>query len=260
MVTNCCVKVWCAIPTAGAKVQHQLASSEWHFECGGSKYSLSEGADGMLAELPEACVTSLHKHGQESLHKCRDIEMAMTGLETQGSSLEMQSSGTTCFPIVAGRKHKIGGQRHRSNSSSSNSKGSGSQKRDSLDSSWSHELESARSSLSNLCAASSCTPSMLQFPDGMKVRNKQKRNCIMLLLLLQMPSYPGTPVESSFQSAHLGSGRGSGGGSNSNVQALGPESGRDRAKERSQPPRAESVIRSVEVTGTCKAVQVSRWI
>lgn len=82
----------------------------------------------------------------------------------------------------------------------------------------------------------------------------------MPFLLPQMPSYPGTPVESSFQSTHLGLVKDDSGGSGNNVQTLGPESGRDRVKEGSQPLREPRrvglVVRSAEVTGTCKAVQV----
>lgn len=71
-----------------------------------------------------------------------------------------------------------------------------------------------------------------------------------------MPSYPGTPAESSFQSSSLGSVRGS------NQARLATEGSRDRllAPRARNQSGAESVIRSVQVTGTCKAVQVSRTI
>lgn len=67
---------------------------------------------------------------------------------------------------------------------------------------------------------------------------------LVLFTLQQMPSYPGTPAESSFQSTNLGSVRG---------ENQAAEGGRG---DRSNQSRADAVVRSVQVTGTCKAVQV----
>jgi hypothetical protein len=162
-----------------------LASSEWHIEQDGSKHSIKEDVEGKLVGPLEACVAPLYRHAQEGLHRCRDIEMAMSGLETQGSSLEAtqgSGGGTTCFPIVAGRRHKIGGHRHRtntaSNSSSSNGgdggggKGNG-ERRGSVDRgpSWDH----GASSIGGDLYATSSSPSVVQFPESMKVCKKQQQ-------------------------------------------------------------------------------------
>lgn len=150
---------------------------------------MKEGAEGMPTETPKACIAPLYKHAQESVHKCRDIETAVTGLETQGSCLETQSSGGTCFPIVAGKRHKFGGHHRQPNaSSSSGSKGSSGQGRDSVDRGHSRDHKSLQSpSLSNLCATS-CSPSVLQFPDSMKVCNNNNNNNNVLLLLHSFPT------------------------------------------------------------------------
>lgn len=151
--------------TSGAKVQRRLANLEWSFEQGGCKYSVKEGAEGSLpADVPEV-VAPLYKHATENLRKCRDIELAVNGLETQGS-------GATCFPIMAGKRHKFGGRHHQPSSSSSSTVATGSkssgQKRDSVGKHHSRDHESPLSSLSNLCPTSG-SPSLLQFPDSMKV-------------------------------------------------------------------------------------------
>lgn len=243
--------------TVGAKVQHRVSSSEWWFEHGGSKYSVREDAEGAVAgELP-GVIAPLYRHSQESLRKCKDIEMAVTGLETQGS-------GSTCFPIVAGKRHKFGGRhhhhhqpsggKHRDEGGKGHSWGreeSSDKRRESSSAgkghSWDHE--SPQTSLSNLCPPS---PSLLQFPDSVKVcgHNSFVPTLMLFPPLQQMPSYPGTPGESSFQSTTLGSVRGG---------SQAAEGGRDHSSGRNQ-PAADAVIRSVQVTGTCKAVQVSGTI
>ena len=81
-----------------------------------------------------------------------------------------------------------------------------------------------------------------------------------------MPSYPGTPAESSFQSSSLGSVRGSqrteGGGSRNQSSHWSASSGRSQSGSLapslsgSQHGAELAVVRTVQVTGTCKAVQV----
>ena len=121
-------------------------------EQGGCKYSVQEEA-----EIP-AAIAPLYKHAQESLHKCRDIEAAMTNLETQA---------VTYFPVVAGKKRRLG-DHHRSPSPSPSSTApiTSSRGKPRVRDNRSPQL-SQSSSLSNMCLTSSS--SMLQFPDSVKV-------------------------------------------------------------------------------------------
>lgn len=124
-------------------------------EQGGCKYSVQEES-----ELP-AAIAPLYKHAQESLRKCRDIETAMTNLETQASS------DATYFPVVAGKKRRLGD--HHSSSPSSTAPITSSRNglgKPRLRDSRSPQL-SQSSSLSNMCLTSSS--SLLQFPDSVKV-------------------------------------------------------------------------------------------
>lgn len=125
-------------------------------EQGGCKYSVQEEE----AELP-AAIAPLYKHARESLRKCRDIEAAMTDLETQAAS------DVTYFPVVAGKKRRLGDHSSPSPSSTApSSRNSVGKPRVVRDQNRSPQL-SQSSSLSNMCMTSSS--SMLQFPDSVKV-------------------------------------------------------------------------------------------
>lgn len=202
----------------GSKVRHKLVSSEWSVELqGGCKHYVKDDSGG---EEISRDLLPLYEHARESLHKCRDIELAMTGLETQ-------LAGSTYFPVVAGRKRRLVERRSHPPPPSSSPSPSSSASNTNV------------ATASHLGATSSQSPSLLQFPDT------------------KMPSYPGTPADVSFQNSTVGSIKGhsrtggGGGGNRSRSGSLPLPSG--HSSERKSVSEG-TVIRTVQVTDTCKAV------
>ena len=167
---------------------------------------------------------SSFEHAQDSLRKCKDIELAMT-------NLEKQCSGDTCFPVAAGKRpprskpHFFSSDRPRKRNSTSKT------------SNKETESLSGQSSVSNLQQTS---PSLLPLPH-------------------QIPSYQATPADSSIQGSALGSVRPeqcltTQENRNKMASALSRPMKNQNGRVEEEEHR---VIRSVHINGTCTALQVS---
>lgn len=146
----------------GAKV-HQSTSGIRCIEPGGHYYTLED-----VADVPEA-MTSFLEHAKESLHKCKDIESAITGL----------NSGEAYFPV------SVGGRPQSSTpaicSVSGGKQNGGQNGRQQLNGrclspghkeTHQHQNQlpaSAQSSMTNLHKTVS-SPSLVQYPDHIQVR------------------------------------------------------------------------------------------
>lgn len=178
-------------------------------------------------DIPEAMV-SLYQHSQESLLRCKEVELAMTGLEKQGATV----AGGAYFPVVAGRKRQIGDHHNPPGAACTTSQASPSSATAGGMQRVAYSRSSSRENLTR--------PPPLPAPS------------------LAGSSYPPTPMESSLLSGtsslashghtHRRGGRGR---SVSTSSSSGGGGG-----GRSQGGGGEAVIRSVRVNGTCRAEQV----